>query len=137
MSTHTSPPKWLAEFPKEHQEWLIPRLQAFAKDAVDSECEVLSAEIERLQKSLAFWMPGVPAPDHPLHKRVADDAYLLVGYDGPNNEQSAFELGHAVLTSDTRNTCARSHPHENMDQVCEMRTEVARLNFEKATGSQS
>ena len=25
------------------------------------------------------------------------------------------------------NECARSHPHENMDAICELKTEIARL----------
>jgi hypothetical protein len=28
--------------------------------------------------------------------------------------------------------CTRSHPHENMDQACELRTEIARLTNEGA-----
>lgn len=28
--------------------------------------------------------------------------------------------------------CARSHPHENMDVICELRTEIARLTNENA-----
>lgn len=59
----------------------------------------LLAEIERMQKALAFWMPDVPPEDHPLYKRVANDLYLLVGCDGPNPEPSAFELGHVALAA--------------------------------------
>ncbi len=28
--------------------------------------------------------------------------------------------------------CTRSHPHENMDEMCELRTEIARLTNELA-----
>lgn len=30
--------------------------------------------------------------------------------------------------------CTRSHPHENMDPMCELRTVIARLENEKASG---
>jgi hypothetical protein len=30
------------------------------------------------------------------------------------------------------NQCTRSHPHENMDEMCELRTEIARLTNELA-----
>jgi ubiquinone biosynthesis protein UbiJ len=30
------------------------------------------------------------------------------------------------------NNCSRSHPHENMDEMCELRTEIARLTNELA-----
>ncbi len=32
--------------------------------------------------------------------------------------------------------CTRSHPHENMDEICELRTEIARLTNELAQAKQ-
>lgn len=57
----------------------------------------LLAEIQRLQRALAFWLPHVPSEDHPLQDRIAHDAFLLAGYSGPD-EPSANELGHVALT---------------------------------------
>ena len=42
----------------------------------------------------------------------------------PNHTQSPL----AQLTHE----CSRSHPHENMDAMCELRTEIARLTNENA-----
>lgn len=46
----------------------------------------------------------------------------------------AYKMGHrdarhaaAELAADAPD-CTRSHPHENMGQACELRTEIARLN---------
>lgn len=33
--------------------------------------------------------------------------------------------------------CTRSHPHENMDEICELRTEIARLTNQLAQPKQS
>lgn len=110
MSDNLPPlPAWLDEFPHEHREWIIPRLQAYAREAASNEADDFQPvveEVERLQKALAFWMPGVPDANHALHERVAHDAYLLAGYDGPNNEPSAFELGHVSLAAIEANTQA-------------------------------
>ena len=49
---------------------------------------------------------------------------------GPNNE-----LPTAYYTSPPAqrpHECSRSHPHENMDAMCELRTEIARLTNENA-----
>lgn len=32
--------------------------------------------------------------------------------------------------------CTRSHPHENMDEICELRTEIARLTNQLAQPKQ-
>jgi hypothetical protein len=51
-----------------------------------------AAEIHRLQRALAFWMPMVPAADSPAISRLADDTFLLAGYQG-EPEKCAQELG--------------------------------------------
>jgi len=58
----------------------------------------LLAEIQRLQRALAFWLPQVPSEDHSLHARAAHDSFLLAGYYGPS-EPSANELGHVAFTT--------------------------------------
>lgn len=40
--------------------------------------------------------------------------------------------GHGEQPASKPNDCARSHPHENMDAMCELRTEIARLTNENA-----
>lgn len=101
------------------------------------------ARIEKLQCALAFWLPGVPAEEHDLHERVADDAFLLAPYDGPA-EPSAEDLGWITLSSVAAGEappatapeptlatgCQRSHPHEEMSPECERLTEVARAEAE-------
>lgn len=69
-----------------------PSLPALLKENAE-----LRAEIERLQKALAFWMPGVPAGDKQIAERAGNDAWLLAGLDG--NEPSAEELGWITLRS--------------------------------------
>jgi hypothetical protein len=60
----------------------------FCQDARDMAHE----ENARLKKALAFWLPGVPAEDNARANRLAEDAALLVGYDGPY-EHDAETLG--------------------------------------------
>lgn len=59
-----------------------------------SDLDALGEQCNRLQDALAFYMPDVPDADHPLHARIAHDAFLLCGYDGSDSvEPSAHELG--------------------------------------------
>lgn len=53
-----------------------------APDCVFCERDELRAEVQRLQRALHFWLPGVPAsgPEE-IAQRCGDDAMLLVGYD--------------------------------------------------------
>lgn len=85
--------------PPDHAQDLARSAWYASDKQASADCEAMAEEIERLQKALAFWMPDVPSTDHPLYKRVANDVYLLVGFDGPNPEPSAFELGHVVLAA--------------------------------------
>ena len=51
----------------------------------DNLCPVLNeleAEIQRLQRALAFWLPHVPSSGSERATRCGDDARLLVGYAG-------------------------------------------------------
>jgi hypothetical protein len=60
-------------------------------------CHVLNeqaAEIERLQRALAFWLPGVPSSGSGRATRCGNDAMLLVGYPkGMELEPGAEDLG--------------------------------------------
>lgn len=48
-----------------------------------SELEQERAHVTKLQRALAFWMPGVsPEIEEQLNGRAGDDACLLAGYDG-------------------------------------------------------
>jgi hypothetical protein len=59
----------------------------------------LEAEVQRLQRALSFWHPGVPAEGiEEMVNRAGDDAMLLFGYDG-SPEKSARELGWITLTA--------------------------------------
>lgn len=70
-------------------------LCAMAKD-----CENMHAEVQRLQRALAFWLPLVPADDSEIEDRAGDDAMLLVGFDGPMHP-CAEELGWIKLRPPT------------------------------------
>lgn len=61
---------------------------------VAADVQELFAEIERLQKALAFWLPHRPATELPkdLAERLEHDIALLVGYMG-KMEPDAEELG--------------------------------------------
>lgn len=79
-----------------------PNVSVSAKSADEYEHELdeLGEQCCRLQNALAFYMPNVPEIDHPLHKRIAHDAYLLFGYDGNSGEEpSAQELGFISLNA--------------------------------------
>ena len=52
----------------------------------------LKAEIQRLQRALAFWLPKVPSSGSGRSTRCGNDAMLLVGYAG-RLEPSADDLG--------------------------------------------
>lgn len=75
---------------RDEVDFAIPTVQAAPQQ------QELLAEIQRLQRALAFWLPQVPSEDHPLQERIAHDAFLLAGYYGPD-EPSAYELGHVAL----------------------------------------
>ncbi|SRR6266705_7071743 len=94
--------------------------QGVMKDNAD-----LSAEIQSLQRALAFWLPQVPAADNAAAIRCGNDALLLVGYDGPQ-ETCAEELGWITMHTPLADGCHRSHPHEDMNAECQRLTEVAR-----------
>lgn len=52
---------------------------------------------------------------------------------GPN-EQAAVDFVTAMLNNkpQPKHECTRSHPHEDMDAMCELRTEIARLTNQLA-----
>lgn len=53
-------------------------------------------EIRKLQRALAFWMPMVPAAAFPAADRLAEDSFLLAGYQG-DFEKDAEALGWVQL----------------------------------------
>jgi hypothetical protein len=72
---------------------------AWAGEDAKAELAELYAEIQGLQRALSFWHPGVPATGpNSIYDRAAHDAFLLIGFDGPN-EQSARELGWITLSN--------------------------------------
>ena len=60
----------------------------------DVEIGVLEAEVQELQRALAFWIPSLPTNwrDDPRYERLSHDIDLLVGYLGPK-EKDAEQLG--------------------------------------------
>lgn len=55
-------------------------------------------EVQRLQRALAFWLPGVPVDgDERIIDRIAHDAFLLTGYEPEEDEQDAEERGWVKL----------------------------------------
>ena len=65
---------------------------------VDVQLGVLEAEVQELQRALAFWLPSMPAGGclEPVYSRLAHDIDLLVGYLGPM-EKDAEQLGWTEL----------------------------------------
>jgi hypothetical protein len=47
----------------------------------DARIAELEQQVARLQIALAFWLPSVPAVDHPIAERLCNDANLLCGLD--------------------------------------------------------
>jgi hypothetical protein len=54
---------------------------------------------------------------------------------------TCIDLGKQAIASaeqhEKQSECTRSHPHENMDEMCELRTEIARLTNELVRVKQS
>jgi hypothetical protein len=91
-------------------------------------------EIERLQRALNFWLPGMPAQideTTELAQRLGDDIYLLAGHEG-GLEASAEERGWITLSAQpvTCSDCGvqyvpgarhfsgcKSHPGESVPQL--------------------
>ncbi len=67
-----------------------------ALNTQQAEIEERDRLIEKLQRALAFWLPCVPGNDAEVALRAGDDAFLLSGFGGPQ-EQSAEELGWVKL----------------------------------------
>lgn len=61
------------------------------------EFEQRGEEIQKLQKALRFWLPHVPPEDSERGNRIANDTYLLAGYQG-EIEADAEERGWIRLT---------------------------------------
>ena len=62
------------------------------------ERDALLAEVQSLQRALAFWMPRIPAGESPAIDRLANDAWLLSGYEG-EDEPDAESMGWVVLNT--------------------------------------
>lgn len=75
------------------------QLRAYATACVAAAVAEDRAEIQKLQKALFFWLPNVPAMDGAVGDRIADDAWLLAGYEG-DSVQSAEQLGWIKLTKE-------------------------------------
>ena len=69
--------------------------------------EESEAEVQRLQRSLMFWLPHMPAGKIPpeIETRLENSIWLLAGYDG-ETEAGAEELGwitfHAALSPEVQ-----------------------------------
>lgn len=61
--------------------FLVGAISPWLKQRDDRIAE-LEARIEKLQEALNFWLPHVPSEETERQKRIADDTYLLVGYEG-------------------------------------------------------
>lgn len=73
-------------------------IEAAEFDDMTKERADLRAEVNRLQKALAFWLPHVPAEGlEEILERTGDDAMLLFGHDG--DERCAEQRGWIVLNT--------------------------------------
>lgn len=76
-----------------HREgWLYAEEMKAEFERRGKEIEHVRAEVQRLQRALQFWLPGVPADDDEIATRAGDDAMLLVGYQG-DDDACAESLG--------------------------------------------
>ena len=57
----------------------------------------LEPAVEKMQRAIAFWHPGVVGNNPAFLDRAGDDAELLFGYEGLG-EPSAVDLGWIVVT---------------------------------------
>ena len=87
--------------------------------------EALAAQPEQEQEPVATAyfekITGRIVPPDDTHRRKFPMCYrpLVFSDTSPQPAQRPHE-------------CSRSHPHENMDAMCELRTEIARLTNENA-----
>ena len=102
--------------------------KGFMPDAIKEEWEAFN------------WKPEQPAQQEPVGYLYEGIAYHTQGKKQfaekqPSRlEQRWWRLVGPVYTfpPTQQHECSRSHPHENMDAMCELRTEIARLTNENA-----
>ena len=94
--------------------------------------DVLKQRIENLEQQIAKQEAALR-----LAQRITD--YLAGGglYNPELADHGAvrdllIDCREALAEQPAQHQCSRSHPHENMDAMCELRTEIARLTNENA-----
>jgi len=94
--------------------------------------DVLKQRIENLEQQIAKQEAALR-----LAQRITD--YLAGGglYNPELADHDAvrdllIDCREALAEQPAQHGCSRSHPHENMDAMCELRTEIARLTNENA-----
>ena len=94
--------------------------------------DVLKQRIENLEQQIAKQEAALW-----LAQRITD--YLAGGglYNPELADHGAvrdllIDCREALAEQPAQHQCSRSHPHENMDAMCELRTEIARLTNENA-----
>ena len=94
--------------------------------------DVLKQRIENLEQQIAKQEAALW-----LTQRITD--YLAGGglYNPELADHGAvrdllIDCREALAEQPAQHQCSRSHPHENMDAMCELRTEIARLTNENA-----
>ena len=71
-------------------------------EAAHANLTALRDDRRKLQKALAFWMPCIASEDTPAGRRVAEEAFLLVGIPTEDDEPNAQELGWIVMDSEAK-----------------------------------
>lgn len=66
-------------------------------DKARDELLELHAENKRLKGALFFWLPNIPEVENECTERMANDAALLIGYEG-RIDDSAEQRGWITLT---------------------------------------
>ncbi len=116
----------------ENGEYYIDDLEAIVYAADDLGTHEDRAKMQEAITALREALAEQPAQQEPVAK-VCHDLDGHIGWN-PNLRQLPDEgtALYAAPPAQRPHECSRSHPHENMDAMCELRTEIARLTNENA-----
>ena len=116
----------------EHAEWYLsthPAQQPHCNDCEGFDPECPLAQPTQQQEPVAYAEQSVL--DWLASDRLGPTAYAKTTLAKRKDGKAQAPLYTSPPASKPHD-CARSHPHENMDAMCELRTEIARLTNENA-----
>ncbi len=96
------------------------------RERIRSELAKGNSSLDALKLALARAVPSILSPGWAM---IPDKDFETIKQALAAPEREAIA---AIINAPAAPSCTRSHPHENMDAMCELRTEIARLTNENA-----